>query len=36
MITTLVFLAKFFGAAIVGAAILWSVLIVADYFIDPT
>ena len=36
MITTLVFLAKFFCAVIVGAALLWALLIAADYLIDPT
>lgn len=36
MLVTLLFLAKFFGAAIVGAAVLGTLLLAADYFIDPT
>jgi len=36
MIATAIFLAKFFGASIVGAALLWALLVAADYLIDPT
>lgn len=36
MIPTAIFIAKFFCAVIVGAALLWALLIAADYLIDPT